>query len=167
MKRRKEIFYRIFEFIDSYYLIIINIFFIGTTAGNVGLALNQVFQLTMGIDFAVRLWSDLETSMTSVERAGEYTTLEQEKKDGAVIKDWPTKGGIRFENVDLCYEGSRTSVLKKISFDIKPQEKVGIVGRTGAGKSSIITTLYRLYDFDGKIEIDGVDTKIVSLEYLR
>lgn len=121
----------------------------------------------MGIDFAVRLWSDLETSMTSVERAGEYTTLEQEKKDGDIIENWPSKGGIRFENVDLCYEGSRTSVLKKINLDIKPQEKVGIVGRTGAGKSSIITTLYRLYDFDGKIEIDGVDTKTVSMEYLR
>lgn len=121
----------------------------------------------MSMDFAVRLWSDLETSMTSVERVDEYTILKQEKKDGAVIENWPTKGGIRFQNVDLCYEGCRTSVLKGISFDVKPQEKVGIVGRTGAGKSSIITVLYRLYEFDGVVEIDGIDSKTVSMDSLR
>lgn len=105
--------------------------------------------------------------MTSVERATEYTTLKADSKDGEIIQNWPLKGSMKFENIDLCYEGSKTSVLKGISFDVKPQEKVGIVGRTGAGKSSIITVLFRLYEFEGKVEIDGVDTKTLSLKFLR
>lgn len=105
--------------------------------------------------------------MTSVERAIEYTNVKQEKQEGTIIDNWPTKGAIKFEHVDLCYEGTKTSVLKGISFDIQPREKIGIVGRTGAGKSSIITTLFRLYDYEGTIEIDGMDTKTVALQHLR
>lgn len=153
------------EIIAKFY--IFKFFFIGTTAGNVGLAISQVFSLTSYVQFCVILWSDLENCMTSVERAVEYTSLKQETKDGLVGQNWPVKGGIIFEKVDLCYEGCKTSVLKAIDLEIKPQEKIGIVGRTGAGKSSIITVLYRMYDFDGKVEIDGVDTKTLSLEYLR
>lgn len=119
------------------------------------------------MEWAIRMWADLENSMTSVERAVEYTALKQESKTGHKISNWPSKGSIKFKNINLCYEGSKTSVLKGISFDVKPREKIGIVGRTGAGKSSIITVLYRLYDFEGIIEIDGVDTKSISLEFLR
>lgn len=113
------------------------------------------------------MFTDLENSMTSVERASEYTNLPQESKEGDTLENWPSRGAIRFEKVNLCYEGCKTSVLKGISFDVKAQEKIGIVGRTGAGKSSIITVLYRLYEFEGKVEIDGLDTKKISLEFLR
>lgn len=119
------------------------------------------------MDFGIRMWTDLENNMTSVERANEYSILEQESKDGASQENWPANGSITFEAVNLCYEGSSTSVLKDISFDVKPKEKIGIVGRTGAGKSSIITVLYRLYNFGGNIVIDGMDTKMVSLQSLR
>lgn len=138
-----------------------------STAGDVGLALTQVFQLTTLIQFAIKLWTDLENNMTSVERADEYCNLKEETKDGEQLENWPTRGAIRFEKVDLCYEGCKSSVLREINFDIKPQEKIGIVGRTGAGKSSILTVLYRLYEFDGKVEIDGMDTRSISLELLR
>lgn len=113
------------------------------------------------------MWADVEYSMTSVERAVEYTELDQETKEGNEIDNWPNKGAIKFERITLCYEGCKTAVLRGISFDVKPGEKVGIVGRTGAGKSSIITVLFRLYEFDGKVEIDGVDSKSLSLAFLR
>lgn len=105
--------------------------------------------------------------MTSLERALEYTNLEQESQEGNTVNQWPVYGNIRFDSVKLCYDSSKTPILKDINFNINSKEKIGVVGRTGAGKSSIVTVLYRLYDFDGKIEIDGVDIKTVPLKYLR
>lgn len=115
----------------------------------------------------MKLWADVESSMTSVERAVEYTNLEQESRQGDEVANWPSEGAIRFEKVQLSYEGCKTPILKGIHFEAKPREKIGIVGRTGAGKSSIITVLYRLYEFDGTVEIDGVDTKTLRLDFLR
>lgn len=105
--------------------------------------------------------------MTSVERAMEYTNITQEAKCGETVDNWPSKGSIYFKEVSLRYLGCRNPVLKKVSFDVAPKEKIGIVGRTGAGKSSIISVLYRLYEFEGCIEIDGIDTKTLGLEFLR
>lgn len=140
---------------------------LGSSAGNVGLALTQIFRLTTYVEITIRMWADVESSMTSVERAVEYTELKQETKEGKEIEKWPSRGAIKFEKVTLCYEGCKTAILKGINFEVNPREKIGIVGRTGAGKSSIITVLYRLYEFEGKVEIDGVDTNILTLEFLR
>lgn len=123
--------------------------------------------MALFVEWNIRIWADIETNMTSVERGLEYTRVDNEIKFGKVVDGWPSEGSLRFEDVELRYDGCRSSVLKKISFDVKPKEKVGIIGRTGAGKSSIISVLYRLYEFDGKIEIDHIDTKTVSLEFLR
>lgn len=142
-------------------------FLLGSSAGNVGLALTQVFKLTQYVESTVKQLAKVETSMTSVERAVEYTTLVQESKNGTEVENWPSKGAIRFEKVTLTYEGCKTPILRGIHFDIKPKERVGIVGRSGAGKSSIITVLYRLYEFEGLVDIDGVSTKSLSLEFLR
>lgn len=105
--------------------------------------------------------------MTSVERGLEYTNVNQEMKLCKTVDGWPYEGSITFKDVELRYEGCRNPVLKKICFEVKPKEKIGIIGRTGAGKSSIISVLYRLYEFDGIIEIDGIDTKSLSLDFLR
>lgn len=139
----------------------------GSSAGDVGLALTQVFKLTSYVESAVKQWATVENSMTSVERAVEYTNLDQESTEGKEVESWPSKGSIRFEKVSLCYEGCKIPILKGINFEVKPREKVGIVGRTGAGKSSVITVLYRLYEHEGTVDIDGVDTKILNLEFLR
>lgn len=143
------------------------LFILGSSAGKVGLALTQVFKLTSFVELAVRKWTFLENNMISVERAIEYTAAKQERKEGKVIMNWPIEGHIRFENIVLCYEGSKTPILKGIHFNVKPKEKIGIVGRTGAGKSSIISILYRMYEYDGMVMIDGVDIKTLSLEVLR
>lgn len=105
--------------------------------------------------------------MISVERAVEYTTLEQEPNEGEEANNWPSEGAIIFKNVTLCYDGCKTPVLKRINFEVKPGEKIGIVGRTGAGKSSILTVLFRLYNFDGAVYIDGRNIKSLSLEFMR
>lgn len=146
---------------------LINFFFSGTTAGNVGLALTQVFELAFSFEFCIKIWAEIETSMTSVERALEYTNVDQEVKCGKTVENWPSDGSISFKEVTLRYNACRNPVLKKLSFDVKPKENIGIIGRTGAGKSSIISVLYRLYEFDGHIEIDGRDIKTLGLEFFR
>lgn len=105
--------------------------------------------------------------MTSVERALEYTKIAKETRGGNLVKYWPLDGAIKFEKVSLYYENTKTPVLKHIDFSIKPKQKIGVVGRTGAGKSSIISALFRLYEFEGKIEIDGIDIKNLTLHILR
>ncbi|CAH0564202.1 unnamed protein product [Brassicogethes aeneus] len=139
----------------------------GTSAGNVGLAITQGLALTMLVQFGLMQWAELENLMTSMERLLEYTKLPQESKDGLTIENWPQKGTVEFIKVCLTYANSHKQVLNNINFALNDKEKIGIVGRTGAGKSSIISTLFRLYNFEGKILIDGVDTKTLSLDFLR
>ncbi|XP_066261397.1 probable multidrug resistance-associated protein lethal(2)03659 [Euwallacea similis] len=136
------------------------------SVGDVGLALTQVMMLTQFLQWAVRHWAELENCMTSVERALEYTEIKQEESKGGALNDWPRHGSIEYQSVDLSYNPS-TKVLKNVNFTVNAGEKVGIVGRTGAGKSSIMSTLFRLYDYEGKILIDGVDITSVSINFLR
>ncbi|KAL1491217.1 hypothetical protein ABEB36_011848 [Hypothenemus hampei] len=137
------------------------------SVGDVGLALTQIMMLTGYLQWAVRQWVDLENCMTSVERVLEYTEIDQEAgRVGGAINDWPKDGALKYDNVNLTYN-SKTCVLKNVNFSIAPKEKIGIVGRTGAGKSSIMATLFRLYNYEGKISIDGIDIKSVSIAYLR
>ena len=83
------------------------------------------------------------------------------------LPSWPNKGRITFEGVAFRYSQNSPLVLKNLCFSIQPSEKVGVVGRTGAGKSSLISALYRLAEPFGLITIDGVDTKSIGLHDLR
>ncbi|XP_057667029.1 probable multidrug resistance-associated protein lethal(2)03659 isoform X1 [Diorhabda carinulata] len=139
----------------------------GTVAGDVGLTITQTGMLSNIVNMALQSWSELENTMTSVERAMEYTTVDVESKTGLEVDNWPSKGEIKYKNVSLKYTNSEENVLKNISFDVEAKSRIGIVGRTGAGKSSIISTLYRLYNYDGEILIDGVELKTLSLKFLR
>lgn len=119
------------------------------------------------LQWGIRQWAELENQMTCVERILEYNTVESENKTGRRPTDWPSSGRIEYSNVTLSYQGTSTPVLKDLSFSIEPTQKIGIVGRTGAGKSSIISSLFRLYEAEGAIVIDGEDIKNIALDLLR
>lgn len=119
---------------------------------------------------ALRETASIDNHLVAVERAFEYYGLETEKQPEcpkAIASDWPSKGGIEFRNVSYRYFMEGDPVLHGLSFNIKPMEKIGVVGRTGAGKSSLIGSLFRLACIDGQILIDGTDTGSIQLEELR
>uniref|UniRef100_H3A153 ATP binding cassette subfamily C member 4 n=1 Tax=Latimeria chalumnae TaxID=7897 RepID=H3A153_LATCH len=139
-------------------------------AGQVGLTLSYAIMLTGLFQWAVRQSAEVENLMTSVERVTEYSELQSEaplESDKPPPKDWPNQGVIVFENVNFAYSGYGPLVLKNLNACIRSKEKVGIMGRTGAGKSSIIATLFRLAEPEGKIMIDGVLTSELGLHDLR
>ncbi|XP_063924174.1 ATP-binding cassette sub-family C member 4-like [Zophobas morio] len=137
------------------------------TSGKVGLVLSQIFSLSSAQHFFYRMMTRLENQMITVERVLEYTKQKQESKDGLVIEHWPKECEIRFKDVSLSYKSDQDHVLKHLNFAIKNKQKVAIVGRTGSGKTSLISTLVRLYDFEGNIFIDNVDIKTVPVDFLR
>lgn len=138
-------------------------------AGNIGLAITQALSLTGMVQWGLRQWSELENQMTSVERIVEYTQVVPEAiEDGTTPPEtWPDNGKIEFRHVFLRYSKSDPYVIKDLNFVIGAKEKIGIVGRTGAGKSSLITALFRLVEIEGEILIDDIATKTVNLHRLR
>lgn len=125
--------------------------------------------LTGMFQWGIRQWSELENQMTSVERIKEYIEVEQERnhREEKQLELWPTAGKIEFKNIQMKYAPDSPYVLKNLNFIINSKEKIGIVGRTGAGKSSLISALFNLVQFEGNILIDNVNTKQVSLSNLR
>lgn len=112
--------------------------------------------------------------MTSSQRLMDYTDLELEddvvkKTDDPHKKaNWPQKGEIEFQNASMKYREGLEPSIEDLSFTVQPNMKVGIVGRTGAGKSSILQALFRLCELhEGKILIDGVDIRGLGLHILR
>lgn len=121
------------------------------------------------VQFGLKQWSDFENYMNSVERLVEYKDLKTEKvEDGKTPQSsWPQEGNLEFKSVWMRYSEKDLYVLKNLNFSIKSKEKVGILGRTGAGKSSLITALFMLNSIEGDILIDQINTKDIQLQYLR
>uniref|UniRef100_A0A672S137 Multidrug resistance-associated protein 5-like n=1 Tax=Sinocyclocheilus grahami TaxID=75366 RepID=A0A672S137_SINGR len=139
-----------------------------------GLAISYAVQLTGLFQFTVRLLSETEARFTSVERINHYIkNLESEGPrqicgSSAPASSWPEEGRITFQNVEMRYRDDLPLVLKNLSFSVLPEETVGIVGRTGSGKSSLGVALFRLAELSrGSIIIDGVNIAHVGLEDLR
>uniref|UniRef100_A0A669EBL1 Multidrug resistance-associated protein 4 n=1 Tax=Oreochromis niloticus TaxID=8128 RepID=A0A669EBL1_ORENI len=142
----------------------------GLEPGAVGLALSYAVTLTGMFQWGVRQSAEIENMMTSVERVVEYAELESEapwETDKQPSSDWPKAGCITFDRVNFSYSASEPLVLKNLSLVFKSREKVGIVGRTGAGKSSLISALFRLAEPEGRITIDGFLTSEIGLHTLR
>ncbi|XP_053212745.1 ATP-binding cassette sub-family C member 4-like [Panonychus citri] len=140
--------------------------------GEVGLVISTLLSVFGSLQYGIRLTAEFETNMISVERVLEYDKLPLEPswqtlKANLLPKNWPVVGNIRFNNVFLTYPGSVKPVLKSLTFNVSGGEKIGIVGRTGAGKSSLISVLFRLTEFEGNISIDGVDIQELGLHDLR
>uniref|UniRef100_A0A3B4WDB0 ATP binding cassette subfamily C member 4 (PEL blood group) n=1 Tax=Seriola lalandi dorsalis TaxID=1841481 RepID=A0A3B4WDB0_SERLL len=142
----------------------------GLEPGAVGLALSYAVTLTGMFQWGVRQSAEIENMMTSVERVVEYAELEREapwETDKKPPHDWPKTGSITFDRVNFSYSASDPLVLKNLTVVFTSREKVGIVGRTGAGKSSLISALFRLAEPEGRIMIDGFLTSAIGLHTLR
>ncbi|XP_026324225.1 multidrug resistance-associated protein 4-like [Hyposmocoma kahamanoa] len=139
--------------------------------GSVGLAVTQSSTLTAMLQHGARMLVEFIAQLTSVERILEYTRIENEENlfEGQIHTPaiWPSEGRIVFQNVNLRYAPDEPPVLKNLNICIENGWKVGIVGRTGAGKSSLISAVFRFAYIDGLIAIDGLDTALVSKQGLR
>ncbi|XP_055588089.1 ATP-binding cassette sub-family C member 4-like [Uranotaenia lowii] len=164
------------DFICVIYIAVVTLSFLvmgqDALGGSVGLAITQTISLIGMCQWGMRQSAELENQMVSVERVNEYTNLPAEPPMETAPKyrpqrNWPENGVIKYNNVDLRYTEDGDRVLKDLSFVIQSNEKIGVVGRTGAGKSSLIQALFRLAPFEGAIEIDDIDTKTLGLKDLR
>uniref|UniRef100_A0A4W5MXK6 ATP-binding cassette, sub-family C (CFTR/MRP), member 4 n=1 Tax=Hucho hucho TaxID=62062 RepID=A0A4W5MXK6_9TELE len=142
----------------------------GLEAGAVGLVLSYAVTLLGNFQWTIRQSAEMENMMTSVERVVEYTELESEapwETQKRPPPEWPSQGLITFDRVNFSYSSDGPVVLKDMKAVFRPKEKVGIVGRTGAGKSSLVSALFRLAEPEGRIYIDGVLTSEIGLHDLR
>ncbi|GHP06235.1 hypothetical protein PPROV_000498200 [Pycnococcus provasolii] len=168
----------------------------GGGAATAGLAISQCMTITTLLGFLVMLGSQMEITVVAAERLLEYADVKSEEEEhrlAAMIMDnkqeeeeedlsavvvssslpeaWPHSGKLRFRNVGMRYRATMPRVLKDVSFDVPAGARVGICGRTGSGKSSLLVRLLRLADVnEGVVELDGVnidDEHLVKLGYLR
>ncbi|CAG2102735.1 unnamed protein product [Medioppia subpectinata] len=140
--------------------------------GIAGLAIGYSLDITRCLTFLVNYTSNVETNIVSVERCLEYTETPTEadwyNEETKPSLDWPERGEIKFSEYSTRYRKGLDLVLKSITLEVKPKEKVGIVGRTGAGKSSLTLALFRLIEpVNGSIRIDSVDVTKLGLHDLR
>ncbi|KAF7705073.1 hypothetical protein HF521_020359 [Silurus meridionalis] len=139
--------------------------------GLVGLSITYALQVTMSLNWMVRMTSELESNIVAVERVKEYSETPPEapwEVDKKPPSDWPPEGKVEFNNYSVRYREGLDLVLKNISLQVKGGEKIGIVGRTGAGKSSMTLCLFRLLEAaEGEITIDGVKIAEIGLHDLR
>lgn len=141
-------------------------------AGAAGISLTYALSFTETVLWLVRLYAVNEQNMNSVERIKEYLDVDQEAK--AIVPEsrppanWPSHGAIQFVNYSTRYRSDLEPVLRNVTFNVNAGERVGIVGRTGAGKSSLALALFRgLEAEEGKVIIDDIDISLIGLQDLR
>ncbi|KAL4734529.1 P-loop containing nucleoside triphosphate hydrolase protein [Aspergillus similis] len=134
-----------------------------------GFVLSFALDMSSNVTWLLSQYASLEINSNAAERIVEYTQLEQEPQSGAdVPATWPGKGQVEISSLTVAYAPDLPPVLRNLNFCIRPGERVGVVGRTGAGKSSFAMTLLRCLDVrEGSIRIDGFDIEHVKLRDLR
>ena len=143
----------------------------GSSPGMIGFSMSNALAFSSSILRAVRYFNSLEVQLNSFERVKEYIEMKQEpssRPEGEPPAAWPTQGDLKVTELSVKYSEDSPEVLNKISFEIKPSERVGIVGRTGAGKSSLALSILRFTEIsNGSIVINGLDVQKINLEALR
>lgn len=141
----------------------------GIDASLAGFALSFALSYTGNVIWTLRRYANMELNMNSTERIVEYTGLPTEDQGGDLPPtNWPTEGRVIVDDLTVSYAPDLPPVLKGISFLVKPRERIGIVGRTGAGKSSFTLALFQFIRASkGKIYIDGYDISKLNLTQLR
>jgi ABC-type multidrug transport system fused ATPase/permease subunit len=142
------------------------------SSGTAGLVLTYALGFWMSLNWTVRSFSEVESRMTSVERLQHFATLDAEPiTTSTPLADsvaWPTHGAISVSNFCVRYATHLPRVLHDVSFDVAPAMKVGIIGRTGSGKSTMFQSLFRFVEPEsGVITIDGIDITSIPLARLR
>lgn len=140
--------------------------------GIMGLSISYALQLTASLTWLVRMSADVETNIVAVEKVKEYSNTKKENEwyhqPSSVPPGWPSKGCIELKGLTLRYRDDLDPVIHNLTLSIHGGEKVGIVGRTGAGKSSLTLGLFRIIEASqGNIFIDGVDVALLGLHELR
>uniref|UniRef100_A0A182NES5 ABC-type glutathione-S-conjugate transporter n=1 Tax=Anopheles dirus TaxID=7168 RepID=A0A182NES5_9DIPT len=136
----------------------------------VGLSISYALQISNVLSFLVRMTAEVETNIVAIERLEEYTVLPREAdwQKGTVDKAWPAEGKVEFKDYQIRYREGLDLVIRGISLNVRGGEKIGIVGRTGAGKSSLTLGLFRIVEAaGGQIVIDGLDISQMGLHQLR
>lgn len=172
---RLEIFGAIFAFSA-----LVCCYFYGVSSTLMGLSVGYALDISISLNWGIRQVADMESQIVSTERLSHYANnLPREGVDSNnsesiqvasadVPSSWPEHGSIRFEGATLTYRPDLPPVLNNINVEIKAGERVGIVGRTGAGKSSILMALFRMTELcEGRILIDGVDIRNITLKQAR
>ncbi len=147
----------------------------GLSPGMVGLSISYALEMSKAPRSLFRALAQIEARMVCVERLWEYQRLpgeEEEKVDRTVgenVSDnWPSHGSVAFTSFQARYREDLEPALKEVSFNVRPGEKLGVLGRTGAGKSSLALALFRmLRQTSGAIEVDGRDVHRIPLQILR
>ncbi|KAK4337197.1 hypothetical protein RND71_043296 [Anisodus tanguticus] len=165
---------------DISVLSVIVLFVDNLDGSTIGLIISTCLIFSSQFQWLVLNVSEVEQQMLSVYHVNEFSNLPEEenlfKKTKSLtsledfktdLVNWPSLGKIIFNNLTMRYNENENPVLKNLSFTIESCHKIGIVGRTGAGKSSIISALFRMTEYSGSIEIDGIDTKALTLHDLR
>nr|XP_023403921.1 multidrug resistance-associated protein 1-like isoform X2 [Loxodonta africana] len=137
----------------------------------VGLSISYALNITQSLNFWVRKACEIETNAVSIERVCEYESMEKEAPwimSRRPPSQWPNKGIVEFINYQARYRDDLGLALQDITFRTHGEEKIGIVGRTGAGKSTLSNCLFRVVERSGgKIIIDGIDISTIGLHDLR
>jgi len=141
----------------------------GVDASLAGFALSFALEYTVALVWALRQYANVELDMNAVERIVEYSNLPVENQSGEPAPAaWPTEGRLEVANLVVSYAADLPPVLKGLSFSIKKNHRVGVVGRTGAGKSSLTLALFRFLEArEGVVLIDGIDISKIRLNDLR
>ncbi|THV02862.1 ABC transporter [Dendrothele bispora CBS 962.96] len=165
------------DFLGALLTFVVSLLTVGTrfsiSPSQTGVVLSYILSIQQSFGWLVRQSAEVENNMNAVERIVHYgKNIEQEAPheipDAKPPAPWPSQGRIQFKDVVLRYRPELPPVVRGISMNIKAGEKIGIVGRTGAGKSSLMTAIYRLVELDsGYIKIDDVDVSKVGLTDLR
>jgi len=137
-----------------------------------GLSLSYALKITVSLSMLVKNMSETELYVVSAERLKEYSEVESEApleiKDAQLKDNWPSRGQVEFNDYCTRYRKGLDLVVKNVKVVIKAGEKVGIVGRTGAGKSSLALSLFRIIEAtQGNITIDGIEISKIGLHQLR
>lgn len=140
--------------------------------GVVGLSISYAMTITQTLNWMVRQFCEIETNIVAVERLKEYIDLHKEGSvsDGAhaIPDEWPERGSIEFRGFSARYREGLDLALRDLTLSVESGEKIGVVGRTGAGKSSMTLALFRIVEAStGNISIDGINIANVGLHRLR